>query len=505
MGANIGTTITAHIIRLGDIDETQQALLAIFKPTTLGPIAAVVGLALYLGSKSRSKRDIGTIFLGFGILFSGMFAMEGALSPLRTLPQFAELFSKFSNPIIGVLVGTVVTAIIQSSSASVGILQALTSTGVITFSSAFPIIMGQNIGTCITPVLASIGASKNAKRSAFVHVTFNVIGTCIWLIVIYAIQYAVGLPFWDSPINKGGVADFHTLFNVTVTLMLAPFAWGLEKLAMIFIRSDEDEEIADSEVSSLDERFLNSPGYAIGAARNAVVKMANLALENYGRSMKLVKAYDAKRLERAREIENTIDLLQGRIDNYLLLISKSPLNEAENVDLSEVLQVVNEFERIGDHADNVCDKAQELFEKSAKLSVEAAHELEALREAVEEILTLAVEGYISRDLNTAARIEPLEDVIDMMVETIKVYHSERLSKGHCGLDAALPYLEILYNLERIADHCSNVGVHIMSYSGQSVVDRHEFLRDMRKSPTNEFREAFEAYDKKYFERINQAR
>jgi phosphate:Na+ symporter len=364
--------------------------------------------------------------------------------------------------------------------------------------------MGQNIGTCITPVLASIGASKNAKRSAFVHVTFNVIGTCIWLIVIYAIQFSIGLPFWDSPINKGGVADFHTLFNVTVTLMLAPFAWGLEKLAMIFIRADDEEDIAESEVSSLDERFLNSPGYAIRTARDAVIKMANLAFENYNRSMKLVQAYDAKRLELAREVENTIDLLQGRIDSYLLLISKSPLSEADNVDLSEGLQVVNEFERSGDHADNVCDCAQQLFEKNAKISEDAAKELEALKEAVEEILTLAVEGYVGRDLNTAARIEPLEEVIDMLVETIKVHHSDRLREGLCGIDAAIPYLEILYNLERIADHCSNVGVHIMSYSGQSVVDRHEFLRDMHKSPTNEFREAFETYDKKYFERIKPA-
>lgn len=504
MGANIGTTITAHIIRLGDIDETQQMLLAILKPTTLGPLAAVVGIVMYLICKSRSKRDIGTIFLGFGILFSGMFAMEGALSPLRTLPQFSDLFSKFSNPILGVLVGTVVTAAIQSSSASVGILQALTSTGVITFASAFPIIMGQNIGTCITPVLASFGASKNAKRTAFVHVTFNVIGTCIWLAVIYILQYTVGLPFWDVPINKGGVADFHTLFNLSVTILLAPFAYWLERLAMLAIRADDGEDGANDAASTLDDRFLNSPSVAINAAHDAVVKMANLALENYSRSLKLVGAYDSKRLERAREVENTLDLLQDRIDTYILRIAESPLSETDNIALSEVLQVVNEFERIGDHEDNICDCAKELMEKNAKFSETASRELAALNEAVDEILTLAVKGYIDRDVNTAAHIEPLEEVIDMLVEKLKANHSNRLRSGHCDIDAAFSYLEILYNLERIADHCSNVGVHIMSYSGHNVIDRHEFLRDMRKSPTAEFRAAFEMYDKKYFDRIRPA-
>ncbi len=503
MGANIGTTITAHIIRLGDIDETHQALLALLKPTTLGPVAAVVGLLMYLGSKSRKRKDVGTIFLGFGILFSGMLAMEDSLRPLREIPEFSELFASLSNPLLGVLVGLAVTAVIQSSSASVGILQALTATGAITFSSAFPIIMGQNIGTCITPVLASIGASKNAKRAACVHVTFNVIGTVIWLVVIYAVQYAVGLPFWDAPISKGGIADFHTLFNLTVTLMLAPFSAGLEFLAKFFIRSENGGSFPDDEVNMLDDRFLTSPGFAIKNARDAVVRMANLSVENYVRSMKLLETFDPTQLERAREVENTLDRFQSRIDAYLLRVATTPrLSEADNVALSEVLQVVNEFERIGDHADNVCDCAQSMVDKEESFSELAKAELAALRDAVYEILTLAVDGYIHRDINTASLIEPLEEVIDMLVETMKVTHSDRLREGKCSIDAAFPYLEILYNLERIADHCSNVGIHIMSYSGGSrVLDRHEFLRSMHRSKTDEFREKFEAYDKKYFGRL----
>ncbi|MDR3120265.1 MAG: Na/Pi cotransporter family protein, partial [Clostridiales bacterium] len=504
MGANIGTTITAHIIRMADIDANANMLMGFFKPTTLGPLAAFCGLLLYLFSKRRSRRELGEIFLGFGVLFSGMFAMEGALMPLRELPEFANLFATLTNPILGVLVGLVVTAIIQSSSASIGILQALTSTGAITFSSAFPIIMGQNIGTCITPVLASIGASRNAKRTALIHVAFNTIGTMAFLIGIYAYQYSVGFPFWDEAITKGGIANFHTIFNVTVTVLLVPFAGALERLARFLIHSGGGaaQNEPDDEAKELDERFLTAPAYAIQHAREAVKKMARLSWENFSRAMELVMEYDAKKLEQAHEVEDVIDRLQGRIDNYLLKITIKELTETENTALSEVRQVVNEFERIGDLANNICDCVKEMREKGIEFSETAEFELTVMRDAVSEIISFAVDGYISRDIKLAETVEPLEAVINILVAALKVKHSERLRTGACTIDSAFPYVQILYNLERIADHCSNVGVHVISYSGQvDVQDRHEFLRTMRNEPTDAFRAKFEMYDKKYFMRI----
>jgi phosphate:Na+ symporter len=502
MGANIGTTITAHILRLSDLDAGSNYMLTFFKPITLAPLAAIIGVLMYVVSKKRARRDVGQILIGFGVLFSGMFAMEGAVEPLRDLPQFADMFERFTNPVLGVLIGTFVTAIIQSSAASIGILQALTSTGAITFASAFPIIMGQNIGTCITPVLASIGASRNAKRSALIHVSFNAIGTIIFLIAIYAIQYTVGIPFWDDPITKGGIANFHTFFNVVVTIMFIPFAGLLEKLARFMIRTNAAEIEQDDETKELDERFLASPAFAIQHARDAVVKMARMAWENFIRSMELVRAHDAKKLDRLREVENVIDRLQGRIDSYLLKLTNKELTESENTALSEVLQVVNEFERIGDLANNIGDCVQEMYEKGIVFSNVAMLELQLLRDAVDEIVTFAVDGYINRDITLAETVEPLEAVINILVEALKLKHSERLRMGECTIDSAFPYVQILYNLERIADHCSNVGVHVISYSGQVVVqDRHEFLRKLRGSQSDEYRAKFEQYDKKYYERL----
>ena len=515
MGANIGTTVTAHLIRMADIDAGANVAIAFFKPTALGPLAAFVGLLLYITSKKRVRREFGQILLGFGVLFSGMFAMEGALTPLRENAGFAGVFLMFKNPILGVLTGLVVTAVIQSSSASIGILQALTSTGAITFSAAFPIVMGQNIGTCITPVIASVNASRNAKRSALIHVSFNIIGTILALAAIYAYQGLFGIPFWDEPITKGGIANFHTIFNISVTALLVPFAPQLEKLVRFIIRpkkgaggdllsGEPDDEAAD-ETKGLDERFVAAPAYAIQRARDSVVKMARLAEENFGRAMELLYEYDAKKLERAREVEDVIDHLQGRIDNYLLKITVKELTETENTALSEVLQVVNEFERIGDLANNICDCAEQMHDQDITFSSTAFYELAVMREAINEIISFAVNGYIQKDLRLAETIEPLEAVINILIEALKLKHNERMRAGVCSIESAFPFVELLYNLERIADHCSNVGVHVISYSRQVVVsDRHEFLRDMRNNPSADFRAKFEMYDKKYFGRIKGA-
>jgi len=502
MGANIGTTITAHILRLSEIGDNVPLIMSFLKPTTLAPLAAIVGLLMYMISKNNARRDVGQILIGLSLLFTGMFAMEGAVLPLRDAPQFSNMFASLTNPILGVLVGTLVTAIIQSSSASIGILQALTVTGAITASSAFPIIMGQNIGTCITPVLASIGASKGAKRTAFVHVTFNVLGTIIFLIGIYTYQTLVGFSFWDDPISRGGIANFHTLFNVVVTLIFLPFTILLEKIAYLFIKPTPEEMDRPTDVDLLDDRFLGSPSYAISHARTAVVRMAHLSAENFQRSMDLLHQFDKKKLESAREVENVIDRLQSRVDLYLLRLSQNELTETDNIALSEVLQVVNEFERIGDHADNLCDCAGTLDKSGTRFSAKAMEELDTVADAVSEILQLAVNGYIEKDIHMAATVEPLEEVIDILVETLKVRHNERLKEGLCSLDSAFPFTDALYNLERIADHCSNVGVHVISYSGSgNALDRHEFLREMRRTQTPEYKQKFEMYDNKYFDRI----
>lgn len=502
MGANIGTTVTAHILRLSDLDSSSGALLGFLKPSTLAPLAAIIGILMYMISKKTARRDLGQILLGFSVLFTGMFGMEGAVAPLQNSPQLAGLFASLSNPVLGVIVGAGVTALIQSSSASIGILQALTVTGAITTSAALPIIMGQNIGTCITPVLSSIGASKNAKRTAFVHVTFNVIGTAIFLAVIYSYQYLKGFAFWDDPITKGGIANFHTLFNLIVTLLLLPFAKQLERLAMFCIKPGKEDTDRDSDTDMLDERFLGSPSFAIGHARGAVIKMAHLSMDNFRRSTELLYKFDKKKLEMAREVEDVIDRLQSRVDQYLLRLAQNELTESENVALSEVLQVVNEFERIGDHADNICDVAQSISQQGVKFSENAALELQTVTDAVLEILQFAVDGYIEKDTNLAATVEPLEEVINILVEALKVRHNQRLQEGSCNMNSAFPFIEVLYNMERIADHCSNVGVHIISYSGAGeALDRHEYLREIHRTQTDEYKAKFDMYDKKYFDRI----
>lgn len=346
MGANIGTTVTAQILRLGDLDSDANAnlFLQFLKPTTLAPLIAIVGILMFMASKRTKFKDIGQILLGFGILFNGMFGMEEAVKPLAESPEFANLFAALQNPFLGVLVGAVVTAIIQSSSASIGILQALSSTGAITFSSAFPIIMGQNIGTCITPILASIGANKNAKRSAAVHLMFNIIGTAIFLIGVYAIQYTVGFTFWDDPINRGGIANFHTLFNVVVTILLVPFAGLLAKLAELIIRDPknkaEDElGIDESALAKLDDRFLRSPSLALAQCEIVISNMGRLAKSNFGKAISLFAQYNDKTAQKIREYEDAIDKMEDKVNNYLVKLNDCELTEPESKKITHLLRV----------------------------------------------------------------------------------------------------------------------------------------------------------------------
>lgn len=501
MGANIGTTITAHILSLMDI-QSDNFIMNLLKPTSWAPLVSIIGIILYMAGKKAFQKDLGQILLGFGILFFGMFQMSDAVAPLEQVPGFIALFKNFSNPILGVLAGAVVTAIIQSSAASIGILQALTSTGQITFSSAIPIILGQNIGTCITPIMASFGASKNAKRSAFVHLSFNIIGTLIFLFAVYAFQYTIGFSFWNNPINSNDIANFHSIFNVAVTIILIPFAGLLEKLAVHFIRGDESDESDTDMTASLDDRFLRSPGLAINHASQCVLKMGQLAFKNLQSVTQLFSNHDAKQIEKIRERENLIDKLEDRVSIYLVRLSEGELTEPESRQVSLLLQIQSEFERIGDYAINIQECADHLADSGSHFSTSAFEELKTLSDAVSECIGKALSSFEKNDVAVANSIEPLEEVVDIVEELLKERHIERLKEGQCSVDAAFPFIESLSNYERIADHCANVGMYMIAHAAKNQnIDRHEYRRILHQGLTEYYNDLYQQYKETYYDKV----
>ena len=501
MGANIGTTITAHILSLMDI-QSDNFIINLLKPTSWAPLVSIIGIILFMAGKKTSHKDLGQILLGFGILFFGMFQMSDAVAPLEEVPAFIALFKNFSNPILGVLAGAVVTAIIQSSAASIGILQALTSTGQITFASAIPIILGQNIGTCITPIMASFGASKNAKRSAFVHLSFNIIGTLIFLFAVYAFQYTIGFSFWNNPINSNDIANFHSIFNVAVTIMLIPFAGFLEKLAVRFIRGDEADESDSDMTASLDDRFLRSPGLAINHASQCVLKMGQLASKNLRSVTELFSNHDSKKIEKIRERENLIDKLEDRVSVYLVHLSEGELTEPESRQVSLLLQIQSEFERIGDYAINIQECADHLSDSGSHFSASALEELHTLSAAVSECIDKALTSFQNNDIAVANSIEPLEEVVDIVEELLKERHIERLKEGLCSVDAAFPFIESLSNYERIADHCANVGMYLIGHAAKNKnIDRHEYRRILHQGLTEYYNDLYQQYKDTYYDKV----
>ncbi len=506
MGANIGTTVTAHILRLTDIS-SDNLLLNFLKPDTLSPIIALVGILMLMGAKKQFHKDVGQILLGFSVLFTGMFGMEDAVSGLKDLPQFANLFAHLSNPVLGVLVGAGVTAIIQSSSASVGILQALSSTGLITCGAAFPIIMGQNIGTTITPILASIGASRSAKRTALVHVLFNVIGTVVFLVITYTLLYTVGFSFWNDPIDKGGIANFHTLFNVVVTLMFLPFTALMEKLVTFLVKPTEQElRRQQSHTLKLDNRLMVSPGLAIEQAENAVKQMADLARENYQLCTGLFLKFDQNSVEQVKENENIIDRLEDRLRVYLLTLSERELTETDSKDISRLLHMMTEFERIGDYSVNIYECAEKLAQSNLSLSEGAVQEYKIITQAVGEIVDFACATYEKKDTSIAESIEPLEEIIDLMEEFLKSRHIDRLKSGACSIDVALPFIDMLSHLERISDHCSNIGVYVIGYSRKDIsdFDRHEYIHTIHQGNTAFYKKRYQHFKDKYLQALENA-
>ena len=504
MGANIGTTVTGQILRLGDLESSSDSLILSFlKPSTLAPLIAIIGILIYMISKRPKQKVVGEILLGFGILFQGMFSMEAAVAPLSESPLFYKLFATLQNPVLGVLVGAAVTAIIQSSSASVGILQALSSTGAITYSAAFPIIMGQNIGTCVTSLLASIGANRNAKRAAMVHLYFNIIGTVLFLICVYSINAVIGgFSFWGVSIDKGGIANIHTLFNIVTTVAFMPFSGLLTRLAELTIRKGSSEREPMDDTIELDQRFLLAPSLAISKCGEVLEKMITYATQNYLEAITLFGRYDQKAVERINEREAAIDKMEDRVNNYLVQISENEITDQESKEVTMLLRLVTEFERIGDYAINLMERAEVLYDKQAKFSEHAMEELTIIGAAVEEILQLAGEAFHNRSETIACMVEPLEETIDTMEDTLKLQHIHRLKNGLCTIDAGLVFLETLTNLERISDHCSNVAVGIIGFSkGSESLNRHEYIKRIHQGDTQSYNDLMQAYMDKYMKSL----
>ena len=501
MGANIGTTVTAQLLRLGDID-ADNIVMMFLQPSFLGPILAVVGIIFYMFIKGGHKRIVGQIVLGLGLLFIGMNTMSSAVEPLKNLPEFQSVFTAFSNPLLGVAVGAAVTALLQSSSASMGILQAISTTGVVSFNIAMPLIMGQNIGTCITALISSVGASKNAKRTAMIHLFFNIIGSVFFLVVLYAGNALFRFPFWENTMDMGSIANLHLAFNIACTALLLPFHRQLVKLVKAVVPGDAEER----ELSVLDDRFLSSPSLALERAHDAVVQMSEFARDNYRLAVELIWKFDAKKLERLNETEVALDKLEGLLDNYLVKLTDRALTAEESTRVSELLHTLSDFERIGDYAVNVSESAVVLHDRNITFSPQARAELERLTAAVGETLDKTVACYQSRQRTLAVQVEPLEEVVDLIAATLKNRHVERLKAGECTIELGTQFLKLLINLERMSDHCSNVALHILrqtsSPDDKVRIDSHAYMHELHHGGFNqEFDDLFQEYRTKYFQPI----
>lgn len=506
MGANIGSTVTGQILRLAGLESSADTniILQLLNTKYLAPIISIIGLLVYMLSKNDIRKSLGETFIGLGILFTGMLSMSDSVKPLSELPQFQELFAALSNPVLGVIAGAIVTAILQSSAASVGILQAISQSGTLRNSSAFPIIMGQNIGTCVTSIISAIGASKNAKRAAAVHLYFNIIGTLLFLTVVYTIKATIGFPFWENTIDMGGIANFHTFFNVTVTLLFLPFTKLLEKLACLTIRDKTESGDGDGEeeiiVNTLDDRFLKSPALAIQQANNTVVTMGKLALKNFQKMRKLFNSDDfsEKAIGKLRENEAAIDRMEDRLNAYLVKVTECELTDYENRRVTELLHLTSEFERIGDYAMNLIECAEKLHALDVVFSESALRELEVIGNAVQEIIEISVNVVQNNDAELAAHIEPLEETVDFLNETLKSRHIERLKNGECVVESGINFLDLLINLERISDHCSNIAVYVMSaQKKKNILNRHEYIQDRHTSGDKDYIDLAEQYMSKY--------
>ena len=490
MGANIGTTVTAWILSLSGI-EGSSLLVQMFKPSSFTPILALVGIILYMFCKADKKKDTGMILLGFATLMFGMEAMSSAVSSLRNVPQFREIFLMFSNPILGVLVGAVLTGIIQSSSASVGILQALASTGQVTYGAAIPIIMGQNIGTCVTALLSSIGTNKNARRAALVHLNFNVIGATVGIVLFYVVRAVAAPVLLGQAASEWGIAVAHSIFNILCTAVLLPMGGLLEKLVLRLVPEGKQPQ----REAELDERLLATPALALERCRTLIADMASYSMESLRESLNAITAYNQKSAEHIREDEAKTDHYEDIIGSYLVKLSARKIGESDSALAAEYLRIIGDFERIADHSVNILESAEEMQQKGIAFSAAALQEYSTMAGAVREVTALAYDSFVSGDVQAARQVEPLEQVIDDLKEEMRTRHIRRMQQGSCGIEAGFIWSDLLTNLERVSDHCSNIACCMIEGADHNL-HRHEVLQSIRGSGEIFDRE-YSSYRQKY--------
>ena len=490
MGANVGTTITSWLLSLGGIS-SDNVFVRLLKPTSFTPVLALIGIIFIMFCKDSRKKDVGTILLGFATLMFGMDAMSSSVSVLKDIPEFTNLFIMFENPILGLLAGFVLTAIIQSSSASVGILQALAATGAVTYGAAIPIIMGQNIGTCATAMISSVGANKNAKCAAVVHLLFNVIGAAIQLVLLCIIKAAFAPALLGEAATMYGIAVVHTIFNVLCTAMLIPFGGQLEKLAVRLVPGDKDSQ----KTVELDERLLATPSLALQQSRSVATEMATISVRAMHNALLSFTEYTSELAQSVRNDEDTCDRYEDILGTYLVRLSAQKMGEPETEEATELLKSIGDFERISDHAVNVLRSAEELRDKKLTLSDNACRELETFSRAINDILDLSLRAFEKNDIALASEIEPLEQVIDKLKEQMRTRHILRMQQGNCSIEVGFVWSDMLTDLERTSDHCSNVAGCIID-TAQHNLNLHETL-NLTKTKDADFKEKYERYAEIY--------
>lgn len=493
MGANIGTTVTSWLLSLTGISG-ESFFIQLFKPSSFTPILAAIGVIMTMVARSDKKKDIGTILLGFAVLMFGMETMSGSMSGLKDSQAFKDALVMFKNPVLGILSGTILTAIIQSSSASVGILQALAGTGIIPVSTALPIILGQNIGTTITPILSSINGNTDSKRVALACLYIKMLGVVMVSVVFYALHFAFNFAFMEIAASPFNIAVIHTLFNILSTIILMPFCNLIEKLTVMSIRQKSEKE--GDAFSSLDERFLSIPSFALETCRRLVCEMAAITKRSLLDSMTLLENYDDELAAKIKANEDEIDLYEDKANTYLLKISEQDISQNDSRVVSQLLHIIGDIERISDHSVNILKAAKEMKEKSVSFSDEARREINVIANAVTEVLSLAVEAVVNGDLNIAKKIEPLEQIIDKLNYKIKKNHVTRLRDGSCTIELGFILADVLNNFERVADHCSNIAVCLLEIDNNSF-ETHEYLNNVKETGANEFFEHYDMYKKRY--------
>lgn len=495
MGANVGTTVTAWLLSTTGISGN-SFFVKILKPDSWTPILAAIGVVIIMFSKSNKKKNIASILLGFAVLMFGMDAMSGAVSGLKDDPNFTKILVMFENPIMGILAGTVLTAIIQSSSASVGILQALSATGTISYAAAIPIILGQNIGTTITPILSSINGNKESKRVAFICLLFNIIGAVVLSIPFYVLNSIFVFPFMGYSVNAFNIAVIHTLFNIFSSVLLIPFTNVLEKLAILVIKGRGDEEQEFDPFATLDDRFITVPGFAVEKCRELTYEMAKIAQEAVFDSTNILNNYSRDVEESISRLEKRVDKYEDKISAYLVGLSEKNLNTADTHQVTKILHIIGDVERISDHALNICETAEEMFEKKISFSEEATKEIGVLTEAVNEILAITTAMLEKDNIELAKRVEPLEQIIDKLRKKIKNNHVKRLQIGECTVELGFILSDLLTNYERISDHCSNIAVAVLGNANGNF-EAHDYMKHVKNDGENEFFEKYDYYKEKY--------